>query len=51
MRSDRRKPLTFGDLIACLYGTCSPGKARALVRLAVNRHVVVFRDRQRFVVS
>ena len=51
MKSDRRKTLTFGDLVAHVYSTCSQRKAKALVRFVVNRHVVVFRGRQRFVVS
>jgi len=51
MKSDRRKPLTFGDLIACVYSTCSRRNAKALVRFAVNQHMVVFRGRQRFVIS
>jgi hypothetical protein len=51
MKSFHRKPLTFGDLIAYVYSTCNRRNANALVRFAVNQHVVVFRRRQRFVVS
>jgi len=50
MKSDHRRTLTFGDLIVWVYSTCSRRKAQALVRFAVNRQVVVFRRRQRFVV-
>jgi hypothetical protein len=51
MKSDHTKTLTFGDLIAFAYRTCSRRTAKALVRFAVNKQVVVFRGRQRFVVS
>ena len=50
MKSDYRKTLTFGDLIACVYSRCSRRKAKALMRFAVNQHMVIFRGRQRFVV-
>lgn len=50
MKLNRRRTLTFGDLIVWVYSTCSRRNARALVRSAVNRRVVVFRGRQRFVV-
>lgn len=39
----RKKALTFGDLIAAVYGASGKRRARSLVRLAVNGHVVVFR--------
>jgi hypothetical protein len=47
----KKKALTFGDLIAAVYGACGERKARAIVRLAVNTHVVAFRGHQRFVIS
>jgi hypothetical protein len=50
MKCRNKKTATFGDFIACIYGVCSRRKAKAIVRFAVNRHVIVFRTRQRFVV-
>jgi hypothetical protein len=52
MKTNRKKKvLTFGDLIAAVYGACGQRRARAIVRLAVNAHLVAFRDHQRFVIS
>ncbi|MBI4664239.1 MAG: hypothetical protein HY735_36045 [Verrucomicrobia bacterium] len=51
MKSNHRKPLTFGDLIAAAYSACSPRKAKAIVRFAVNAHVVVFRGQKHYVIS
>jgi hypothetical protein len=51
MKTNRKKRLTFGDLIASVYSACSPRKARAIVRFAVNAHVVVFRGERRFLIS
>jgi fatty acid desaturase len=42
------KTMTLGDLIACLYGTCSRRKAKAVLRFAINQHLIVFQGRQRF---
>jgi hypothetical protein len=39
----KKKALTFGDLIAAVYGVCGVRRARGIVRLAVNAHVVAFR--------
>jgi hypothetical protein len=47
----RKKARTFGDLIAAVYDACGKRRARAIVRLAVNAHVVAFRGHQRFVIS
>lgn len=49
--SRKKKPLTFGELIMAAYTACGKRKAQALVRFAVNAHVVVFRGRQHGVVS
>jgi len=51
MKSNHKKILTFGDLITSVYSACNRRTAKALLRLAVNWHVVVFRGRQRFVIS
>jgi hypothetical protein len=47
----RKRGLVFGDFIVAAYGFCRARRARGLVRLAVNEHLVMFRGRQRFVIS
>jgi hypothetical protein len=51
MKINRKKTLTFGDLIESVYDACSHRRAKAIVRFAVNTHVVVFRGRVRLVIS
>ncbi len=51
LKPGHRITLTFGELIAYVYSTCGRRDARVLLRFAVNRHVVLFQGRQRFVVS
>jgi len=51
MKANQKKRLTFGDLIASVYTACSQRRARAIVRFAVNAHVVVFPGERRFVIS
>jgi hypothetical protein len=48
--NQKRKGLTFGDFIAATYRTWGARRARGLVRLALNSHLVVFRGRQRIVI-
>ena len=47
----KNKLLTFGDFIAAAYRAWGKRRAKGLVWLAVNAHLVVFRGRQRFVIS
>jgi hypothetical protein len=47
----KKKALTFGELIMAVYNACGKRKARAIVRLAVNAHVVVFRGHEHGVIS
>jgi hypothetical protein len=51
MKINHKKTLTFGDLIESVYNACSHRRAKAIVRFAVNMHVVVFRGQRRFVIS
>ena len=46
----KKKSLTFGDLVAATYRAWGAKRAKGLVRLAVNAHLVVFRGQQRFVI-
>lgn len=46
----KRKGLTFGDFIAATYRAWGARRARGLVRLALNSHLVVFRGKQRIVI-
>jgi hypothetical protein len=43
----RRKALTFGNLIETVYDACGNRRARGIIRLAIDAHVVVFRKQQR----
>jgi hypothetical protein len=47
----QNKPVTFGDFIAATYQAWGPHRAKGFVRLAVNSHLVVFRGRQRLVIT
>jgi hypothetical protein len=48
--NDKKRPLTFGDFIAAVYRALGTRRAKGLVRLAVNEHLVVFRGPHRFVI-
>ncbi|HTS16177.1 MAG TPA: hypothetical protein VMP11_01255 [Verrucomicrobiae bacterium] len=43
----RKKALTFGNLIETVYGVCGNRRARGIIRLAIDAHLVVFREQQR----
>jgi len=43
----KQNALTFGNLIETVYGICGRRRARGIIRLAVDAHVVVFREQQR----
>jgi hypothetical protein len=43
----KKKALTFGSLIETVYGVCGNRSAGGIIRLAVDAHVVVFREQQR----
>jgi len=48
MRANHKKrALTFGHLIETVYGVCGNRRARGIIRLAIDAHVVVFREQQR----
>ena len=47
----KKKALTFGDFIAATYHAWGARRAIGFVRLAIDTHLVVFRGRQRFVIS
>jgi hypothetical protein len=51
MKTNHKKALTFGDLIAAIYNACGKRRARGIVRLALNAHVVEFRGHRHFVIS
>ena len=48
---DTKKALTFGDFIIAAYRAFGTREAKGFIRLAVNEHLIVFRGRQRFVIS
>jgi hypothetical protein len=45
------KPLTFGDFVAGVYQTWGKRRAKGIVHLAVELHLIEFRGAERFVVS
>ena len=51
MKTNHKKTLTFGDLIESVYSACSPRRARAIVRFAVNARIVVFGTQRRRIIS
>jgi len=47
----KKRALAFGDLIAATYRAWGARRAKGLMRLAVNAHLLVFRGRQRLVIQ
>ena len=43
----QKRALTFGGLIETVYGVCGNRRARGIIQLAVDAHVVVFREQRR----
>jgi hypothetical protein len=43
----RQKGLTLGNLIETVYGICGNRRAGGIIRLAMDAHIVVFREQQR----
>ena len=46
----RKRCLTFGEFIACVYDAWGKRKARGIVRLAVNAHLVTLRSQRRIMI-
>lgn len=42
----KQTALTLGNLIETIYGVCGNRTARRIIRLAIDAHVVVFREQQ-----
>ena len=51
MKTKPKQAFTFGQLIAAVYNVCGKRRARGIVRLAVNAHVVAFRGHRHFLIS
>jgi len=47
----RKRPLTFGDFVAGVYQTWGKRRAKGIVQLALQTHLIEFRGTQRFVIS
>jgi len=47
----RKKSLTFGDFVAGVYHTWGKRRAKGIIDLAINVHVIEFRGAERFVIS
>jgi hypothetical protein len=50
-RNAGKKPLTFGDFVAGVYHAWGNRKAKGVVQLAVNAHLIEFRGTERFIIS
>jgi len=47
MKANRKtKTLTFGRLIETVYDACGNHRARGIIHLAIDAHVVVFQEQQ-----
>lgn len=52
MKNKQKQPaLTFGEFVAAVYQIVGKRRARSLVQLAVNAHVVAFRGHRHFLIS
>jgi hypothetical protein len=47
----RKKAMTFGDFISIADEVCGQRRAKAIVRNAVNEHLLQFRGKQTFLIS
>jgi hypothetical protein len=47
----KRKPLTFGDFVAEVYHFWGERRAIGIVRLALARHAVEFRGKERYLIN
>jgi hypothetical protein len=47
----KKRPLTFGEFITCVYDNQGERKARGIVRLAIKSHLIEFRGQQRYVIA
>jgi hypothetical protein len=45
----KKKAWTLGNLIETVYGVCGNRRARGIVRLAIDAHIVVFREQQHII--
>jgi hypothetical protein len=52
MKTNHKKNrMAFGDFITVVYEAGGQGKARPIVRHAVNAHLAVFRGHHRYLIS
>jgi hypothetical protein len=47
----KKKPLTFGDVVAGSYRAWGKRRAGGIIRLALELHFIQFRGQHRFVIS
>jgi hypothetical protein len=48
---ETKKTIRLGDLIAAVYEACGRQKARGILRLALDAHLVTFRSRRPYQLS
>ena len=51
VKTNHKRALTFGDLIATVYSACGKRRARGILRLFLYARLVVFQGRDRYVLS
>ena len=51
LKTDRKKPLTFGDFVVGVYETWGKRRAKGIIQLACEVHMIEFRGKERFVMS
>jgi hypothetical protein len=47
----KKKGLKFGDLVTAVYDACGKRRARGILSLAVNAHLVAFRGHFHYLIS
>ena len=47
----QRRALTFGEFITSVYNIWGKRRAKSIIQMSVNAHLVMFRKPRRFVIS
>ena len=51
MKIKQKMELSFGELIKAAYQVWGSGRAEKMLRLAINRRLVIFREQPHFLIS
>jgi hypothetical protein len=47
----KKKPLTLGDFIVSVYDACGERRAKGIIRIALNAHLIAFLGQRHFIIS